>query len=187
MQEEDGLTFQQIGDRLEKRLASLIEEGTYKIENPSFGKAFPVMEEEEDKNNKKKSNKRGRDDNEDEQQNDGGHIFMSKNALKRFKTKERKKIAAEVHAANAGQWGDKNKKDGKSGKGSGKGGKGKGGPTCWICGKQGHKADACWQNPKNKGSGKGNGSRGDDNSMLNMSQLKQMMEMMKNMNNNRSG
>ncbi|CAD7974422.1 unnamed protein product, partial [Amoebophrya sp. A25] len=31
MQEEDDPTFDQIGDRLEKRLTTLIEEGTYKI------------------------------------------------------------------------------------------------------------------------------------------------------------
>eukprot|EP00959_Pyramimonas_sp_CCMP1952_P036859 771207-Pyramimonas_sp.AAC.1 len=53
------------------------------------------------------------------------------------------------------------------GKGHG-GGKGKGdakgkrgdAPTCWNCGKKGHKSDNCWQKSNPKGDSKGGKGRG---------------------------
>ena len=192
MQEEDNLTFDQIGDRLEKRLATLIEEGTYKIENESFGKAFPVNVEE------KTSNKRSRDESEvdeDGKTNDG-KIFMSKTALKRFKANTKKKIAAEVYASSGDGSGKSGKGSGAKGglKGAGKKAGGKGNidtrPVCWICGKPGHKSNQCWNNPQNNNnwnntyapsSGhKGKGGKGAG--MVHVSQLAQLFQGL-NLNN----
>jgi len=181
MQEEDNLTFDQIGDRLEKRLATLIEEGTYKIENESFGKAFPVNVQE------KTSNKRSRDesDGEEDGKTSDGKIFMSKTALKRFKAREKKKITAEVYAS-AGH-GSGAKGGGKNTKGTGKQAGGKGNkdtrPVCWICNKPGHKSSQCWNNPQNMNNwnntwahSSGHKGKGGKGGMVHISQLAQLFQ-----------
>ncbi|CAD7930420.1 unnamed protein product [Amoebophrya sp. A25] len=173
MQEEDGLTFDQIGDRLEKRLATLIEEGTYKVENDSFGKAFPVNVQET-------SNKRSREEEDDEEKaNEGGKIFLSKSALKRFKANTKKKIAAEVYASNSN---GKGKPQNKNNKGSGKQDTR---PVCWICNKPGHKSASCWKNPQNQANWNWNtnsqsssamGKGGKGNGMVHMSQVAELWQ-----------
>jgi len=182
----------------------LIEEGTHKIESESFGKAFPAIQESPPSTSS--GNKRKREDgDEDETQETAGKIFMTKNACKRWKQKERKKIKAEVYAANGEPGADPSgggfgrAQNGKGSKGSGSkgGGKGKGNksnavPVCWICNKPGHKSNQCWNNPQNnpnnwngsnsnnwgKSSGKGGKFNGESVNMANV------MEMMNNMQNN---
>ena len=190
MQEEDNLTFEQIGDRLEKRLATLIEEGTYKIENESFGKAFPVNVEEP--TSKKKKRGRSADSSDDEDQTKEGKTFMSKSALKRFKTNLKKKVTAEVYASThpaSAHKGSKGKSQNPKGKGNGKKGKDTR-PVCWFCNKPGHRIDQCWNNPQNttnnwntyapSSANKGKGGKG--SGMVHVSQVAQLLQGL-NLNN----
>ena len=177
MQEEDNLTFSTICDRLEKTLARLIEEGTYKVENPSFGKAFPVLSAEMYEGNQevvessakkgKKSFKRSRSDSCGSD-HEHGTTFVSAQAAKRWKQKLVKTITAKVMAAQGNSKGNLNK----GGKGAGKksfvnkgGGKHQAAPpTCWICNKVGHKAAQCWQNTGKGGNNSYKGLGGKGNS-----------------------
>ena len=187
MQEEDNLTFEQIGDRLEKRLATLIEEGTYKIENESFGKAFPVNVEEPTSKKKKRAKE---DSSDDEDQTKEGKIFMSKSALKRFKTQTKKKITAEVYASSHPTSANKNS----NGKPKGKGKKGKDTrPVCWFCNKPGHKSNQCWNNPQNNpnnnwnASAPSSGTKGNGGKGTGMVHVAQVAQMLQALNANPSG
>ncbi|CAD7939187.1 unnamed protein product [Amoebophrya sp. A25] len=151
MQEDEHLTFVQIGDRLTKRLQSLIDSGEYKIENPSFGKAFPAVEDSDDENqNNNKTKKRKRQDESD----DDGNAFaaLKKTTIKRLRKKIRKEIKNEVYATKGSGKSSSSSSSSKKNKGNGKGKGAKNsnpneGIQCNYCHKYGHKAHKCWLNP----------------------------------------
>ena len=132
-EEEPVPTFQEISNKMAKRLTSLIQEGTYKIENPSFGKAFPAFATEEEGSALVSSgvaNKRKSQNDEDDSDDEEGTVKLTAKALKRLKQKERKKAIKQVNnnafASNGkSSWSSNNNKNNggknnKNNKGKGK-------------------------------------------------------------------
>ena len=160
MQEDRNITFEEICDRLEVTLARLTEEGTYKVENPSFGKAFPATADEKDedqeveggncrltpnkKNKKSNNNKRNRSTSDDEEDVNSGGIFTSVKAQENWKKRQLKKLKAQVMNTNGnnnqGNNNNRNRSRNNGGKG---GGKNRNSVTCNWCNKPGHKQHEC--------------------------------------------
>ena len=119
---EEAPSFTHICNALQKRLCTMVQEGKYKIENASFGKAYPAVEEKQI--SKKKSK-----ENEEEEGPSSGKVLLSKSQIKNMKKKAKKDALASVNYTNndkgkgkgVKKGGQKGQSYGKPYKGSGKG------------------------------------------------------------------
>ncbi|CAD7974423.1 unnamed protein product, partial [Amoebophrya sp. A25] len=122
------------------------------------GKAFPVNVQEA--SNKRPRGDKNEDRDEVEANKADGRTFVSANARKRFKQKEKKKAIAEVynsygHQPKGGKnGGQKPKKD------KGKGNKNTYPPRCACCHKVGRKSSECWHNTQALHQGQGSWTTG---------------------------
>lgn len=92
LEEEENTTSEAIKERINKRYMKLTETGDYKVENSTFGKAFPVQGEEYEKG-EHKIQREGDDDSSN------AFVTVSKKSLARMKMKERKKTTAQVYSS----------------------------------------------------------------------------------------